>query len=319
MKTVVIASGKGGTGKTTLTALLAHRAALEGTVVVVDADVEAANLPIALRAESTSCVEFPGGATAVVDPTRCIACCMCARACRFDAIIWPDETSFAQTYRVDPLVCEGCGLCAELCPSDAITMVPGIAGRACAGTATTGPIAYGELQPAQDLSGKLVTAVRERGDALADEHEADWILVDGPPGIGCPVIASVSGADLLVAVTEPSLSGEHDLRRLSELARQFSLHVKVVLNKADLSERGADAIRHLCQQEHIELIATIPFDPSMAAIAVQLADGDDSAAILPPESEAGEAVDVIWREIASAVGSGPEQVGETDEDIAVLY
>ncbi len=319
MKTVVIASGKGGTGKTTLTALLAHRAALEGTVVVADADVEAANLPIALRAESTSCEEFAGGATAVVDPALCVACCMCARACRFDAILWPDETSFAQTYRVDPLVCEGCGLCAELCPSDAITMVPSIAGRACVGTAATGPIAFGELQPAQDLSGKLVTAVRERGDALADEHEADWILVDGPPGIGCPVIASVSGADVLVAVTEPSLSGEHDLRRLSELARQFSLLVKVVLNKADLSERGADAIRHLCKQEQIELIATIPFDPAMAAISVQLADGDDSAATLPLGSEAAEAVDIIWREIASALAPTGDPAGENDQDIAILY
>jgi MinD superfamily P-loop ATPase len=201
MRTIVIASGKGGTGKTTLTALLAHRAAQEGTVVVADADVDAANLPIALRAETVSCEDFAGGSTAVVNPALCIGCAMCARACRFDAILWSDVTSMIQSYSVDPLMCEGCGLCVHLCPSDAIELVPNIAGVSCVGQATTGSISYGELKPAQDLSGKLVTKVRELADGLAKENEADWILVDGPPGIGCPVIASVTGADVLIAVT----------------------------------------------------------------------------------------------------------------------
>lgn len=290
MKTVIIASGKGGTGKTTLTALFAHLAAREMTVVVGDADVEASNLPIALHAKRTECEDFSGGLTAHIDPARCRSCGLCADVCRFGAL---HADAKRGAFVVDSFTCEGCGACRRACSFDALEMGVSTAGHSCTGTSMVGPIAYGQLGPGEDLSGKLVTEVRGRAVTAAAEHTAGLMLIDGPPGIGCPVIAAMTNTDLLIAVAEPTVSGEHDLARLADLARRFSLPVTVVLNKADLSIPGAARIKALCDARGLNLIAEIPFDPTLAASLAHLAT-DDGDIDQQSESAGMRAVEQAW-------------------------
>ena len=273
MRSIVVASGKGGTGKTTLTALFALLAAREARVVLADADVEASNLPLALAARTDACEKFEGGAVARIEPIACANCGMCARVCRFDAIIEPARADDRTRQAVDPWACEGCGACLMACRYGAIKMQKSSAGQACSGTAITGPIAFGQLGPGEDLSGRLVTEVRNRAQSAAEAHEADVLLIDGPPGIGCPVIAAITNTDLLVAVTEPTVSGEHDLGRLVELAARLDVPVKVVLNKSDLSDDGAQRIRDLAARLDIDVIAEVPFDEELARLLPELAAG----------------------------------------------
>ncbi|MCL4079412.1 ATP-binding protein [Coriobacteriia bacterium Es71-Z0120] len=272
MKTVVFASGKGGTGKTTLTALASHLWARWG-IALADCDVEAANLPIALGAQERSSRPFAGGAVAVIDQDVCRGCGACARVCRFDAIVQGSESFVRPTLAVDPLACEGCGACVVQCPDSAIAMVSTIAGRVVTATSVVGPVVYGELVPGEDLSGKLVTEVRGAALEIAKRDGADLLVVDGPPGVGCPVIASVTNTDLVVGVAEPTVSGEHDLSRLVTLARRLGVRVAVVLNKADLSAEGAERVRHLARTEGLALLGEIPFDYALARTLEALAAG----------------------------------------------
>lgn len=292
MRTVVVASGKGGTGKTTLTALFAHLASLEQDIVVVDADVEASNLPIALGSEEVSCVDFPGGSKARVRAEACIACGACQVVCRFDAVSRFEPTG---AWKVDPWKCEGCGRCVTVCRQAAIEMVPITAGRACLGASRAGSIAFGRLGPGEDLSGKLVTEVRGLGATAASSSEAETVFIDGPPGVGCPVIAAITNTDLLVVVAEPTVSGSHDLARLAELAAQFKLPVRVVLNKADLSEDGARGVHATCARLGLEVIAEIPFDPDLANVLERLATGEE---LNHGRSEGLLAVTAAWRTVA---------------------
>lgn len=264
MSTIVIASGKGGTGKTTLTALFARLAAQETRVVVVDADVEASNLPIALGVDAERCEAFAGQVKVRIDPEMCCGCSACEQVCRFGALSFDME---AGSFVIDPWACEGCGSCAYVCPWDAVRKVEGISGEACVGVSPYGPIAFGRLEPGEDLSGRLVSEVRRLGSAETLETQATLVLVDGPPGIGCPVVASIADTHLLVAVAEPTMSGEHDLDRIVELARRFDVLVRVVLNKSDLSAEGAERIRQYCRIQGLQLIAEIPFDPTLSDLA----------------------------------------------------
>lgn len=300
MNQIVVASGKGGTGKTTLTALFALMAADSGRVVVADADVEASNLPIALAAEKGICSKFEGGAVARIEPIACANCNMCAKICRFDAVIVPPPGDAHERHAIDPWACEGCGACLLACRYGAIQMVKSTGGEACTGTALTGPIAFGQLGPGEDLSGRLVTEVRERAKSAAEAHEADTMLIDGPPGIGCPVIAAITNTDLLVAVTEPTVSGEHDLERLRQLATRLGVPVVVVLNKADLSEPGASRIRESCAKSGTDLIAEIPFDEGLSRLLSRLAAGERPAA----HSPGLEAASAAWREITARFVAG---------------
>jgi MinD superfamily P-loop ATPase len=293
MQTVVIASGKGGTGKTTFSAVFAHEASRDRAVVVADCDVEASNLPIALAAVQTSRADFAGGSTAVVDTLACARCGACVDACRFSSMSVADWSAV-----VDPWVCEGCGACVQVCQRDAITMRPKVAGFVAEGCASTGPIVFAQLNPGEDLSGKLVTEVRRKAAGLADAgaSERALLLVDGPPGVGCPVIASVTNADLLLAVAEPSVSGEHDLRRLVRLARQLGVPVVAVLNKADLSASGAERIRRACTEEGVEILGEVPFDPALPEAVAVLADG------LAPAGPALEYVRAVWERLSQRLG-----------------
>ncbi|MHB1135362.1 MAG: ATP-binding protein [Coriobacteriia bacterium] len=278
MQRIVFASGKGGTGKTTLTALTARLLSDGGAAIALaDCDVEAANLPIAFGARATSSEPFTGGSKAVIDEETCTGCGACVSVCRFDAL-GPDEDYYrTRTYVVDSWACEGCGACVSACPSGAITMVQSQAGEVIAAEASIGPMVYGRLAPGEDLSGKLVTEVRRQADEVAADRGIGRMWIDGPPGVGCPAIASITGTDIIVAVTEPTVSGEHDLMRLVTLARRFKIPVAVVLNKADLSAAGAQRLRDRLESEGIELIAEIPYDTAVAKIPERLARGEQFA------------------------------------------
>ena len=278
MRTIAFASGKGGTGKTTLTALIAHLVSSERSIVVADCDVEASNLPIALHAQVTSFEPFEGGAVAVVDEARCTGCGACEAVCRFAALSGPEAGSSAGAYAVDPWACEGCGACVPACPAAAIALVPKKAGELFTASSTVGPVSFGQLGPGEDLSGRLVTEVRSRAKAMAQETAADLLLIDGPPGVGCPVTAAIADVDLLVAVTEPTLSGEHDLARLVVLARRLRVPVAVVLNKADLSASGAARIRGWVSNEGLEMLGEIPFDEGLAGVLGRFASDEGGEA-----------------------------------------
>ncbi|MHB0979373.1 MAG: nucleotide-binding protein [Thermoleophilia bacterium] len=296
MKSIVVASGKGGTGKTTLSAVFAHVASRRLEVVLADGDVEASNLPLALGAKGVSCTAFPGGARATIDADTCVACGLCLKACRFDAI----SEGLSGAFAVDPFACEGCGRCVTFCKNGAVAMEPSTAGEACVGESVVGPIAFGQLEPGQDLSGKLVTEVRRLGSQAAEGRRADVLLIDGPPGIGCPLIAAVTSTDMVVAVAEPSVSGAHDLDRLADVAARLGLPVGVVLNKSDLSVEGASRVRELCASRNLELLAEVPFDVALADMAKLHTAGKRG---LVTDSSAGLRAAVgAWRAVECELG-----------------
>jgi MinD superfamily P-loop ATPase len=291
MKSIVVASGKGGTGKTTVTAALARLSAPHNRIVMADADVEASNLPLALHPRDVSCEAFAGGAKAQIDPNVCTECGVCASVCRFDAV-----TSTRQgAYLIDPFACEGCGRCERECPSGAITMNPTAVGEACRGMSDLGPIAFGQLGPGEDLSGRLVTEVRRLATNAGYESDADLVLIDGPPGVGCPLISAIASTDLLLAVAEPSVSGVHDLGRLVDLAERVNVPVSVLLNKSDLSKDGARGIRELCAWRGLDL-AEAPFDEAGASLLATLAHRSADGGLT--QNPFSQAVAGAWHSIA---------------------
>ena len=259
---VTVISGKGGTGKTTVVASLA---VLAQNKVLADNDVDAADLHLLLAPTTLEGHEFIGGWKAVVDAAACAGCGRCADACHFDAIRFdgPANDVIAVTYQIDEFACEGCGLCGYVCPVDAIDTEQNVTGRWYVSTTDHGPMVHAKLGIAQENSGRLVTQVRNRAAELARDLKAEHILGDGPPGTGCPVIASVSGADLVVIVTEPTVSGVHDMERVLRLAAHFGIPARIVINKADLNSEQAREIARIAAAGGARVIAQIPFDPSV--------------------------------------------------------
>jgi len=296
VRTLVVASGKGGTGKTTLSAVLVRLAGRGRRLVIADCDVEASNLPLALRAEVLTRAPFAGKPMTVVDEDVCEGCGDCLPRCRFDALSLSDEGLAT----IDPWLCESCGACVLACREDAIGFVPHQAGEILVGEGPTGPIVFGRLRPGEDLSGKLVTSVRERADTIASERGAELIVIDGPPGVGCPAIASITGADGVLAVTEPTLSGEHDLRRMVGLAHQLQVPVKVVLNKADLSTTGAERIRVECRDLGLELVGEVAFDAELPPALEAVAQGEKPSSSLDALASV-RSFHAIWSRLESWV------------------
>ncbi len=285
MKQLVVLSGKGGTGKTTVTAALAHLAAQDRRIVLADADVDAANLSLVLTPVIEETHDFTGGRIAVIDPAACIACGRCAEVCRFDAVVPGDA------YAVDPIACEGCAACFYECPAQAITMQPQRAGQWFVAATRYGPLYHAHLFAGQENSGKLVTLVKQMARLRAFDDEADLLLVDGPPGIGCPVIAALSGADLALIVAEPTVSGAHDLERALGLAAHFNIPAAVLLNKSDLSPAQTAAITGYCATHSIPLVGRLPYDPAVTDAMVR---GEPVTATAGPVADAlREAWDVV--------------------------
>ena len=248
MKEVVALSGKGGTGKTTL---LASLAVLARNKVMADCDVDAANLHLLLDPDVGECKEFWGGQVADIDRPRCLECGLCEDVCRFNAI---------NDFVVDPVACEGCGFCFHVCPEQAIVMKDNLAGHWFISETRYGPLVHARLGIAQENSGRLVTVVRHHARLLAEKRGLELILSDGPPGIGCPAISSLSGAELVLLVTEPTLSGIHDLERVLGVCRHFGAPVVVCINKCDLNESNSALIETTCSEQGIDQVTRIPFD-----------------------------------------------------------
>jgi len=248
MKEVVILSGKGGTGKTTI---VASFAALAKSKVLVDCDVDAADLHLLLEPQIKEENEFWSGQVAFIDKEKCTECGLCQEVCRFGAI---------KDYVVDKISCEGCELCSQICPVGAITMQPCMAGHWFISETGYGTLVHARLGIAEENSGKLVTLVRNNAKFIAEKQNLDCIISDGPPGIGCPAIASLSGANLALLVTEPTLSGIHDLERVIGVCRHFGIPALICINKYDINEENSCRIENYCHKEGIEVASKIPFD-----------------------------------------------------------
>lgn len=254
MKEIVIISGKGGTGKTSITASFAYLAGKD--IVVADCDVDAADMHLLLKPDFGNSEDFYSGLLAEIDQEKCIKCGKCADVCRFDAIPIIDGK-----FIVEPLSCEGCGYCPLVCPTDAINMNEQNVGKMYVSNIKTNTkMVHAELKIGADNSGKLVAKVKNEAKALAENDKKEFIIVDGSPGIGCPVVSSLSGANFVILVTEPSVSGIHDLKRVYQLIKKFGIKVGCIINKADVNRNKLKEIHNFIKEENIEFIAEIPYD-----------------------------------------------------------
>lgn len=258
MKQIVVISGKGGTGKTILTASFA---VLAKNKIMVDCDVDAADLHLLLHPDVKERHEFRSGKTAKLNKKICDQCGKCIALCRFDAV--------SDDFVIDPVSCEGCGLCGLICPAGAITMQENVAGEWFISDTKYGPFVHAKLGIAEENSGKLVAKIRQVAKETAEKDHLDYVIVDGPPGIGCPVIASLSGADRAVVVTEPTLSGLHDAKRVIEVCAHFKVPVKMVINKYDLNIGMTGEIEAYCRSGNIEIAGEILFDSSIPKTLVK--------------------------------------------------
>lgn len=253
IRQIVLISGKGGTGKTTLAAALSS---LSGKQVVADADVDAADLHILLKPRVQNDYPYVGGKKAAINLERCTRCDLCQEFCRFVAI---------DNYRVDPLSCEGCGFCFHVCPEHAITFSEVVSGYYRESAIASGCLVDAELQPGEGNSGKLVSEVKKSALAIATSENTEWLIVDGPPGIGCPVNASLAGADLALVITEPTVSGLHDLERVVKLIKRFRIPTGVVINKHNLNPDMCEKIEWYSRNEGLSLFGKISFDEAVVS------------------------------------------------------
>lgn len=250
MKELVILSGKGGTGKTSITAAFSH---LAQNHVVCDADVDAADLHLLIKPDIQETHDFMGGGIAQIRNDDCCECNTCINLCRFNAI--------SDDFKINPLRCEGCGVCVDFCPEKAIDFPIQKCGEWFVSASEYGPMVHARLGIAEENSGKLVSVIRGQAKYIAEKEHKDFVLIDGPPGIGCPVIASITGATALVIIVEPTLSGLHDMKRVAQLAAHFRLPVMVCINKYDINLDVTAQIEQEVQTHGLELVGRIPFNP----------------------------------------------------------
>ena len=285
LKQIAVVSGKGGTGKTTITASFA---ALAQNLVIADCDVDAPDLHLLLHPQIVETHEFRGSKLAVIDKTKCIECGLCKDACRFDAINGALE--------VDPFLCEGCGVCVVVCPEGAISLRERISGYAFISKTEYGMMSHARLNPGEANSGKLVTLVRHNARQIAEKEKHDLILIDGPPGIGCPVIASVSGVDVGLVVAEPTMSGIHDLKRALQLLNHFNVPPFVCINMYDINKENTEGIVKFCEKKGLKVAGKIPFDPIVTEAMV----AGKTVVEYSLKSMASQEIESVWKRVLFA-------------------
>lgn len=283
MKELVILSGKGGTGKTSLTAAFAF---FSKSMVLCDADVDAADLHLLMEPVVKQESDFKGGHEAVINPDLCTQCGLCVELCRFSAIS-------EDTFEVDPMECEGCGVCYDLCPEGAIDFPEKTCGQWYISDTRYGPMVHARLGIAEENSGRLVALVRDEAKKIVQREKTELILTDGPPGIGCPVIASIGQANAVLVVAEPSVSGVHDLKRVGELAEHFKIPAMVCVNKCDLNPEKTKMIRDAAEENKYTYVGEIPFDENFIESMIQ----KKSIIETGEKSDAGVAVAKIWENV----------------------
>ena len=282
---IAVISGKGGTGKSSVSAAFATT---DGKIVLADCDVDAANLHLIFNPSTEEEEVFVVSEKAVINYDACTVCKSCISYCRFDAI-----SSESDRVIISEILCDGCRLCARICPEEAIEMIPNNKSRLYAGTFRNGKMIYGRLAPGEENSGKLVNMVRDKARKAAEKNNLDTILIDGPPGIGCPVISAITGVDKVVIITEPSLSGLNDLKRAFEVAGKFNLPIYVVINKYDLNKSISEQIEKWCLTNRIKVAGRIPFDIQVTEAMLE----GKSIIEYNPDNEISKEIKIIWNKI----------------------
>ncbi|MGD2187403.1 MAG: 4Fe-4S binding protein [Desulfobacterales bacterium] len=286
MKELIVISGKGGTGKTSL---IAAFASLAENKVLCDADVDAADLHLIMGPDVFMRADFRSGYTADIDGNKCTECGLCLDLCKFSAI--------SSDFVVNPIDCEGCGVCVYFCPEKAIDFPENTCGQWFISDTRFGPMVHARLGIAEENSGKLVTLVRQESKRIADEKDLDLILTDGPPGVGCPVIASIGGASAVLVVAEPTLSGIHDMERVLHLTGHFKVPAMVCINKFDLNLDLTRNIENFARNEGLACLGRIPFDPIFTKAMVQ----GKTIFEYNSNANAGQAVKEIWNNVSKKI------------------
>jgi MinD superfamily P-loop ATPase len=296
MKELVVISGKGGTGKTSIVAAFA---ALAKNAVLADCDVDAADLHLVLEPKVKQTHDFSGGKQASIITEQCIGCGKCQDLCRFDAIHFNGERNDVvdRTFTIDPVSCEGCKVCVEFCPVDAIEFNDHINGQWFVSDTRFGPMVHAKLGIAEENSGKLVTLIRKEAKRIAQEQKKVYLIVDGSPGIGCPVIASITASDLVLVVTEPTLSGKHDLDRVSRLTENFGIETLVCVNKADVNPRITDQISEEAQKRGFKVVGRIAYDEAFTKAQMIKA-----SVVEYTGGAITEQIKALWRQVTYALG-----------------
>ncbi len=287
MKELIIISGKGGTGKTSLVSAFAS---MSENKVLCDADVDAADLHLIMDPDVKEHHDFQSGHTAIIDSEKCTECGICTDLCLFDAI--------SEDFVVDPTACEGCGVCYHFCPENAVEFPLNTCGQWFISGTRFGPMVHAALGIAEENSGKLVTLVRQEARKLAEKMKFPLILTDGPPGIGCPVIAAIGGASAVLIVTEPTVSGIHDMQRVVELTTHFKVPAMVSVNKYDLNPEMTKKIEAYALQNEISVVGNIPFDPVFTKAMVQ----GQTIFEYDADTGVGQAVRTVWEGVAAKIG-----------------
>lgn len=285
IRELVIISGKGGTGKTSVAASIAF---LAQNKVMADCDVDAADLHLVLQPETRQTTVFEGGKKAVISGEACTSCGECLRYCRFDAI--------SDDFVVNPISCEGCGVCAHFCPQGAIEMKDHTSGQWFVSDTRHGPLVHAKLGIAEGNSGKLVTILKKKAREIAGEKGYGLVIIDGSPGTGCPVIATMSGASLALIVTEPTVSGIHDMKRVHELARHFNITTTVCVNKADINPEHVATIKALCAENGIQVVGEIPYDTDVTRAQVA-----GKSVVEHSNGPAAAEIRRLWKEVEHAL------------------
>jgi MinD superfamily P-loop ATPase len=283
MRQLTILSGKGGTGKTTLTASLA---VLAKNSVVADCDVDAPDLHLLLHPEIIEMQQFKGSKIAVIDETKCTKCGVCREKCAFDAI--------TSDLKVDAIACEGCGVCAVVCPANAVTLAERVSGSAYISKTRYGFMSHAMLHPGEANSGKLVTIVRQNARIVAEKENSDLVIIDGSPGIGCPVIASITGVDAGLVVTEPTMSGIHDLERVLRLLEHFHVAPFVCVNMYDINKDNTEKILRFCGEKGVEVVGKIPFSPKVTEAMVN----GKTVIEYSPKGAVAKEIQNVWEKIS---------------------